>query len=118
MKSIKKPVLIAILTIFVLASGCNKGSDESPINLFSVEDDIEFGKSVESEIAANPQEFPVLDEATYAEAYNHINRIRDSILNTGLLFYEDKFEWKVRIIQNDTIHSLLREVICISIQVS
>jgi len=103
MKTIKKPVLIAILMIFVLASGCNKGSDESPINLFSVEDDIEFGKSVEAEIAANPQEFPILDEATYPEAYQHLNRIRDSILNTGMLFYEDKFEWKVRMIRNDTM---------------
>lgn len=103
MKILKKPVLIAILMVFVLASGCNKGSDESPINLFSVEDDIEFGKSVEAEIAANPQDFPILDKATYPEAYQHLERIRDSILNTGLLYYEDKFEWKVMIIRDDTM---------------
>ncbi len=103
MQILKKPVLIVILMVFVLASSCNKGSDESPINLFSVEDDIEFGKSVEEEIAANPQDFPILDEATYPEAYQHLERIRDSILNTGLLYYEDKFEWKVRIIRNDTM---------------
>ncbi|MCK5337766.1 MAG: M48 family metalloprotease, partial [Bacteroidales bacterium] len=27
----------------------------------------------------------------------------DSILNTGMLFYEDKFEWKVYIIKNDSM---------------
>jgi predicted Zn-dependent protease len=58
---------------------------------------------MEAEIAANPQDFPVLDPTAYAEAYQHINRIRDSILNTGQLFYQDKFEWSVKIIDNDTM---------------
>jgi len=58
---------------------------------------------MEEEIAANPQEFPVLDKAAYPEAYQHINRIRDSILNTGMLFYENEFEWKMYIIHNDTM---------------
>lgn len=103
MNKFKIPLLFSLILLFTLSTSCNKESDESPINLFSVEDDIDFGKSMEAEIAANPQEFPVLDPGTHQEAYQHINRIRDSILNTGLIHYEDKFEWKVYIIHNDTM---------------
>ena len=87
MKSLNRNIFISLIFVIVIASGCNKGSDESPINLFSVEDDKEFGKQVEAEIAANPQDFPILDEAQYPEAYQHLNRIRDSILNTGMIYY-------------------------------
>ena len=103
MNTLKKTFLLPLMLILVFTSGCNKGSDESPINLFSADDDIEFGKSMEAEIAANPQEFPILDQGAYANAYQHIYRIRDSILSTGMLYYEDQFEWKVYIINNDTM---------------
>lgn len=103
MKKTRISIVFCLILVFAVVSGCKKGSDESPINLFSVQDDIEFGKQVEAEIAANPQDFPVLDAAAYPVAYQHLNRIRDSILNTGMLFYEDEFEWKVRIIRNDTM---------------
>jgi predicted Zn-dependent protease len=103
MKTLNKGLFASLLIFFVVISGCNKGSDESPINLFSVEDDKEFGKQVEAEIAANPQEFPILNEAQYPEAYQHLNRIRDSILNTGEIHYENEFVWKARIIRNDTM---------------
>ena len=99
----KKSLLLILILVFVSSAGCKKGSDESIINLFSVDDDIAFGEAMEAEIAANPQEFPILDSAAYPEAYQHLNRIRDSILNTGLLHYEDRFEWKVQIIRNDTM---------------
>ena len=103
MKILKRTFILTFTLVIITAGSCKKGSDESPINLFSVGQDIEFGKSVEAEIAANPQDFPLLDEAAYPEAYQHLNRIRDSILNTGELTYEDEFEWKVRIIRNDTM---------------
>ena len=103
MKNFRSSLILSFILVVFIASSCNKGSDESPINLFSVDDDIAFGKSMEEEIAANPQEFPLLDASAHPEAYQHINRIRDSILNTGMLFYEDKFEWKVYIIKNDSM---------------
>lgn len=99
----KSAFLISIILALFVTTGCKKDSNESFINLFTVNDDIAFGKSLEAEINANPQEFPVLDSATNVEAYQHIYRIRDSILNTGQIYYEDRFEWKVRIIDNDTM---------------
>ncbi len=101
-----KPInslLIVLILVFVSSAGCEKGSDESIINLFSVDDVIAFGEAMEEEIAANPQDFPILDPVAYPEAYQHLNRIRDSILGTGLIHYEDRFEWKVQIIQNDSM---------------
>ncbi|MEN8224978.1 MAG: M48 family metalloprotease [Bacteroidota bacterium] len=103
MKTHRITLLFSFLLLLMVTSSCKKDSEESIINVFSVEDDIAFGQAMEAEIAANPQEFPVLDQATYAHAYQHINRIRDSILNTGLLYYEDVFEWKIYIIDNDTM---------------
>lgn len=103
MKKINRVVFLFLVFMLGFSMSCKKGSDESPINLFSVNDDIEFGKTMEAEIASNPQEFPVLDPAVYPEAYQHIYRIRDSILNTGQVFYEDRFEWNVHIIHNDTM---------------
>jgi predicted Zn-dependent protease len=94
---------ISLILITLVFSACKKEGDESVINLFSVEDDIKFGQSLEEEIAANPQEFPILSEDQYPEAYDHIYRIRDSILNTGLITYDDRFEWKVYIIHNDSV---------------
>lgn len=103
MKILKKSFFFVLTLVLISSAGCKKDSDESIINLFSVDDDIEFGQQMEAEIAANPQEFPVLDPAAYPEAYQHINRIRDSILNTGLLAYGDRFAWSVKIIDNDTM---------------
>lgn len=95
--------IVSLVILIAFATACNKDSDESPINLFSVDDDIEFGQAMEDEIASNPQEFPVLNPSEYPEAYQHIYRIRDSILNTGEVHYKDRFEWNVHIIKNDTI---------------
>ena len=103
MSHITKIFLFSMILIIMVTSGCKKDSAESPINLFSADDDIEFGKQVEAEIASKPGEFPILSMTEYAGAYQHINRIRDSVLNTGLIYYDDKFAWKVYIIHNDTM---------------
>lgn len=103
MKNLSYSLVVSVLIILLAGVSCKKGNDESPINLFSVNDDIAFGKQVEAEIEANPQDFPLLDKNAYPQAYMHIERIRDSVLNTGEIFYADRFEWKVKIIHNDTI---------------
>ena len=103
MKTISNKLVLGMILVFTISISCNKDSDESPINLFSVNDDIKLGQSVEDEIAANPQEFPVLDQNEYAAAYQHLYRIRDSILNTGKIYYADRFEWKTYIIHDDTM---------------
>jgi predicted Zn-dependent protease len=94
------PLVLVMMTL-VFFSSCSDDSDG--INIFSVEDDKQFGLQMEQEIQGNPAEFPLLPESQYAEAYQHIERVRDAILATGKLKYDAEFEWNVHIIKNDTV---------------
>ncbi|MCF8229418.1 MAG: M48 family metalloprotease [Bacteroidales bacterium] len=99
----KKIVSIAIISLTILLfsnQGCKEG--ERP-NIFTVQDDMELGLQVNQEIEGNPQEYPLMDPAQYPEAYQHIQRIRDSILNTGLVDYGDKFAWEVSLLRDDEV---------------
>jgi len=87
------------LAIVALA-GCDDGTLPSP-NLFSLEDDIALGQQLADEIAADPATYPVLDESTYADAYDIIWGIRDEILDSGEVVHADDFEWQLKIIDDD-----------------
>ncbi|MBN1184744.1 MAG: M48 family metalloprotease [Bacteroidales bacterium] len=90
-----KILLIVIITIF---SGCKKEP-----NFFTVNQDIEFGQQLQAEIEADPATYPILDETQYPEAYQHLRRIRDALLESDDLKYADRFEWKVTIINDDEV---------------
>ncbi len=98
-----KKFLFALLVVagMLTWNGCSK--DDPSINIFSLEDDIALGQQVNQEIAANPQEFPILDPAKYATAYDHLNRIKNTILASGKVKYANTFQWNIRIIQRDDV---------------
>lgn len=104
--TMKPRIYYSIVSLILIApffmSSCSK-SDDNTINIFSLEDDIAFGKGLQQEIALNPNNYPVLDTIQYASAYDHVYRIRDSILNSSELIYGNRFEWSVRIIQDDSV---------------
>jgi predicted Zn-dependent protease len=79
-------------------AGCSEGGG---VNIFSIEDDIKLGQQLAAEIAANPQEYPVLDETQYATAYGHLRRITNTLLSSGEIRYRDKFVWQIKIIRDD-----------------
>jgi len=93
------PIVLLVITLFSLSS-CDKSDG---VNIFSLEDDKQFGLQMEQEIKGNPAEFPLLPESQYTEAYQHLERVRDAILATGLLKYDTEFEWAVHIIKNDSV---------------
>lgn len=103
MKKIQHYILLFILLLpsMVITPSCNKNKDDKSINIFSIEDDKTLGAQVAQEIENNPDQYPILDPATYDEAYDHIRRIRDEILNSGKVFYNDEFVWDVKIIHDD-----------------
>lgn len=83
---------------------CSKDENaDNTINIFSLQDDIAFGGQMRDEIHSNPADYPLLSETQYALAYQHIYRIRDSILESGDLKYADMFDWKVDIIHDDSV---------------
>src|SRR6187551_3081160 len=89
----------AILFIFLALVACDKNNN---FVLFSPEDDITLGQQVAKEIASDPS-FKILPPTQYAGVYNYLNGMRDAILNSGELAYDDKFTWELHVIQNDTV---------------
>lgn len=88
---------------FALFSSCKKKSEgDGGINLFSIEDDKKLGAQVAAEIESNPSQYPVLSESAYPNAYTHIRRITNKILNSGSVNHKDDFVWQVKIIKDDT----------------
>jgi predicted Zn-dependent protease len=93
-------VFMGLLAIIAVLIQCNK--DDKSINFFSVNQDIDFGASMDTMIMNDPAQFPLVSEAQYPTAYQHIRRIRDNILASGEVRYQDRFPWTVKIIRNDT----------------
>lgn len=87
-----------IACLLVLAAGCGQLPD---INVFTVEDDIELGQQVRDEIAADPETYPLLDPAEFPEAYDHLYRVREALLESDDFEYKDEFEWEMHIIHDD-----------------
>lgn len=91
--------MLAILSSCGLINEKNKGKG---VNLFTVEQDKELGAQVAAEIDGNQAEFPLLDSVEYKEVYDYIYEVRDNILNSGQVDYKDDFDWRLRIIHDDS----------------
>jgi predicted Zn-dependent protease len=86
---------------FIITSMFSSCKKDEGLNIFSVKQDMEFGQQMDSMIMANPSDYPVLDKQEYPGAYLHLDRIKDAILDSDDLNYDDKFVWKARIIEDD-----------------
>ena len=101
MKSTNKVVRAGFAFVFVamlFTSGCKKGTS---FNVFSIQDDKNFGAQMEAEIASKPTEYPLLDRATNAGAYAYLDNMKQSILDGGKLEHANDFVWKLYIIKDD-----------------
>lgn len=91
----RRALLLAPLLLPAVA--CEDGG----INLFSIEDDKELGAQVHDEILADPETYPLVDENAAVDAYGHLYRVRDQILDSGEVALADEFEWNVYLIDDD-----------------
>ncbi|MFC2123966.1 M48 family metalloprotease [Bacteroidota bacterium] len=96
----KVAILIALFVTLNVFDSCDKNDN---IILFSVNDDIKLGSQVSDQIESDPVQFPILSETEYPEAYTHIRRITNTILNSGNVKYKDEFAWEVKIIYDDEV---------------
>jgi beta-barrel assembly-enhancing protease len=94
------PIGLMLMTIIFLGS-CSEDNDG--INIFTVEDDKQLGLQMQQEIASNPATYPLLLESQNPEAYEHITRVRDAILASGLVAFDTEFEWEVYILKDDSV---------------
>ena len=91
---------MGLLTLLAVTIQCRK--DDRSINFFTINQDIEFGQSMDSVIMADPVQFPLLSRSLYPSAYQHLERIRDNILASGQVYYAERLPWVMKIIDNDT----------------
>lgn len=99
----------AIISLMTLALGflvtmCKSSKDASGggFNLFTIDQDRQLGAQVAAEIDGNPAQYPLLDSASNKEIYALVYKVRNAILNSGKLIHRDDFQWRVRIIHDDT----------------
>ncbi len=98
----KKLIIAAFgLSMLILTSCGSKGSGQG-FNLFTIQQDKDFGAQVAAEIDANQAEYPLLDSMSNLEVYQMMYRVRDKILNSGKVTNKDNFQWRLRIIDNDS----------------
>jgi beta-barrel assembly-enhancing protease len=80
-----------------------EGNSRINLNLFTVQDDVDFGAQVAHEIDSNSNDYPPLDSVSHVEAYGHINRITNTILNSGKIKFKDEFKWQVKLLDDDSV---------------
>lgn len=96
-----KKILLGLVAVSAFAfNGCNKNEGEG-FNLFSIQDDKDLGIQVKNEIAANPNDYPVIPRSSNPSAYAYLEAMRDDILATGTVTHKDDFEWQLFIIKDD-----------------
>ena len=99
MNKLKLIAFIVCSSILTLFMGCGDGNG---VLLFSVEDDIELGEQVAEQIANDPS-FIILKEAEYVDAYAYLNDMKNEILNSGNVTYDEEFAWKLHIVHDDEV---------------
>ncbi len=102
MKKFIFPIAV-IAIVFVSACGLvNKKNKGQGFNIYTIEQDKELGAKVSQEIDSNSTEYPLLDSAKNVQVYQMIYRVRDKILNSGAVTHKDDFQWRLRIIKDDS----------------
>ncbi len=97
---VMKKLLYGLAFTGLLGLGACK-KDGGGFVLIPLSQDKQLGAQLDQEIQSKPSEYPILDETTHPDAYGHLRRIRDNILNSGEVVHKDDFEWKVTIIDDD-----------------
>jgi predicted Zn-dependent protease len=90
--------LICLSLIFIQ---CEKEKS----GLISKNQEIQFGGQLDSLIINTPDEYNILDENAYSDAYAYINNIMNKILLSGYLNRADYFDWTIRIIDEDVLNA-------------
>ncbi|NLJ08151.1 MAG: M48 family metalloprotease [Sphingobacteriales bacterium] len=91
------PILIGAV---LLMSSCK----DKPVNIFTIEDDKALGLQISEEIA-NDTNYKILDESKYPSAYQHLRRIRDSILASGQVPHATDFVWECKILDDTVLNA-------------
>ncbi len=112
MKKLLIVLIIIIITAGFIFTLCKKDKEEkdeawaeTTMNLFfKIDKDKEFGKQFDQQLESDP-EYNVLSRDDYLEAYEHLDSMRDAILQSHYLNYADEFDWQIKIIDDDVLNA-------------
>ncbi|MBN1117112.1 MAG: M48 family metalloprotease [Bacteroidales bacterium] len=103
MKRIFNPILISIIFISLFIS-C--GDKNTGFVIMPRSQEILLGEQLDSTIKANPEDYPILpDTGIYSSAYDYLEGMMNSILTNSYQSFNDKWEWKVTIINEDVMNA-------------
>jgi predicted Zn-dependent protease len=95
---------VSLAPLLLTLAACSGGGDPfDGVNIFTIQDDKQLGRDTRDQILADPETYPLLDEAEYPEAYAYLDDLRDEILVSDEFNYADEFPWELHIINDDTI---------------
>jgi predicted Zn-dependent protease len=101
-----KPVIALLVGLFiVIVPACDDNGNFNPLdfNAFAPSDDVALGQSIDSQIVADPQQYPIYNNA---EATAYVQGIVNQILQSPEIQYRDVFNYKVRLIaDNNTVNA-------------
>ena len=101
-KNINIGLIVLISTVLLACGTVNKKNKGKGFNLFTLQQDNDLGNQVANEIDGNPAEYSLLDSIKYKDVYRYIYKVRDNILNSGKVDFKNDFQWRLRIIQDDS----------------
>lgn len=93
----KKNIFILILFTFLFQS-CGYVKDYIPISV-----DKTIGAAFAEQAKINPIQENILDTLKYKKAYLFVESIKSNLLQSKDIKYRKDFEWKLHIVQNDSI---------------
>lgn len=85
--------VILTLVFSVSFYSCKNG-----LNIFTPQDDVQFGLQLHEEIKNNPKEYPILNNA---EVVNYVQGIVNRIIQSPAIKYRNYFKYQVTIIGDD-----------------
>lgn len=91
----KQPIYLLIFILFVGTSACTmQGQAYKP----NVSRDVRIGKQVRDEVV---RKAPILNRQQYGQAYQQLEKITNTILQSSHIRFRTDFEWKVYIVHDD-----------------
>jgi len=97
----KKSIRILFFILLATGTGIFTSCDnDNGLNIFTLEQDRKFGRQFDNQITADTSDYIVVDENEYSEAYDHLNRILDNLLESDDLNHAEDFDWKARIVMS------------------
>lgn len=91
---------MAFILLTLLGCGASQQGGGG-VNVFSIEDDKQLGAQVDAQIMSDTSPYTILSRTKYPVPYSHMDRIAQTVLNSGKVTYKNEFDWTFRIIHDD-----------------